>query len=173
VSTRWFVILGAAVWQGGEPSPAMRRRVAAALRAARGVEGARFLPTGGVGRHAPSEASVMARLLVEAGIEPERIVLEEQATDTLSSVARCVRILERDGDVAAVTVCTDAYHVARVRAVFRVFGVQTCAAPVRRAARALGARGYSWALAREVAGLPWDVALALAQRITRTTEDAE
>jgi vancomycin permeability regulator SanA len=167
MSTRWFVILGAAVWQGGEPSPAMRRRVAAALRAARGVEGARFLPTGGVGRYAPSEASVMARLLVEAGIEVERIVLEEQATDTLSSVVGCVRILERDGDIAAVTVCTDAYHVARVRAVFRVFGVRTAAAAAHGGARSLGTRRYTWALAREALGLPWDVALAVARRASR------
>jgi uncharacterized SAM-binding protein YcdF (DUF218 family) len=147
--------------------------VAAAVEAARGVEGARFLPTGGVGRHAPSEASVMARLLVEASVEPARIVLEEQAIDTLSSVVRCVRILEQHGGAAAVTVCTDAYHVVRVRAVFRVFGVQTRAAPVPRAARALGARRYGWALAREGVGLPWDVALALARRITRTSEGAE
>jgi vancomycin permeability regulator SanA len=166
MSTHWFVILGAAVWRGGEPSPAMRRRVAAALRAALGVESARFLPTGGIGRNPPSEAAVMQRLLLEAGIAAGRIVLEEQGTDTLSSVVACVRILEGSGDVASVTVCTDAYHVARVRAVFRVLGVRTEAAPARGTARLLGARRFGWALAREALGLPWDVALALAQRIT-------
>ena len=167
MSTHWFVILGAAVWRGGEPSPALRRRVAAALAAARDVPDARFLPTGGVGRHAPSEASVMQRLLREAGVAAERIALEEQGTDTLSSIVACVRILEAAGDVASVTVCTDAYHVARVRAVFRVLGVRTVAAPAHGAARALGARRYAWALAREALGLPWDVALALARRIRR------
>jgi vancomycin permeability regulator SanA len=167
VSTRWFVILGAAVWQGGEPSPAMRRRVTAALRAARGVEGARFLPTGGVGRHAPSEASVMARLLVEAGVERERIVLEEKATDTLSSVVLCMEILSRDGDIGSVTVCTDAYHVVRVRSIFRVLGVRADAAPAPGAAKPLGTPRYVWALTREAVALPWDVALAIALRINR------
>jgi len=171
MSTHWFVILGAAVWQGGEPSPAMRRRVAAAVEAARGVEGARFLPTGGVGRHAPSEASVMARLLVEASVEPARIVLEERGTDTFSSVVACVRILEDAGDVASVTVCTDAHHVARVRAVFRVLGVRTEAAPARGTASSLGSRRYTWALAREAVGLPWDVALAIARRASRVARD--
>ncbi len=167
MSTHWFVILGAAVWQGGEPSPAMQRRVAAAVRAACDVPTARFLPTGGVGRHAPSEASVMHRLLLEAGIAAECIVLEEQGTDTFSSVVACVRILEDAGDVGSVTVCTDAHHVARVRAIFRVLGVRTVAAPAHATARSLGMRRSIGALAREALGLPWDVALAIARRASR------
>jgi vancomycin permeability regulator SanA len=167
VSTDWFVILGAAVWRGGVPSPAMRRRVAAAISAARDVPEARFLPTGGVGRHPPSEASLMRQLLREAGIAPERITLEEQGADTLSSVVACARILADARDVASVTVCTDAYHVARTRAVFRVLGVRTLAAPAHGAAAALGARRYAWALAREALGLPWDVGLAMARRFGR------
>ncbi len=168
---QWFVILGAAVWRDGEPSPAMRRRVAAAIEAARDGRNARFLPTGGVGRNAPSEARVMQRLLLDAGIATERIVLEEQGTDTFSSVVACVRILEAAGDVASVTVCTDGYHVARARAIFRVLGVRTNAAPARRSARALGARRYARALAREALGLPWDVALAISLRISGVVRD--
>ena len=164
MSAQWFVILGAAVWRDGEPSPALRRRVETAIEAARGVPNARFLPTGGVGRHAPSEAAVMQRLLRDAGIAAERIVLEETGTDTLSSIAACVRILRATGDLDRVTVCTDSYHVARVRAVFRVFGMRTVAAPAYGAADALGPRRYAWALAREVLGVPWDVALAIAGR---------
>lgn len=167
MSTHWFVILGAAVWRDGVPSPAMRRRVAAAVAAARDVPGARFLPTGGVGRNPPSEASLMRQLLREAGVAPERITLEEQGTDTLSSVVACVRILADAGDVASVTVCTDAYHVARTRAVFRALGVRTLAAPACGAAAALGPRRYVWALTREALGTPWDVALAIALRISR------
>jgi vancomycin permeability regulator SanA len=165
VSAHWFVILGAAVWRGGAPSPAMRRRVAAALAAARDVPDARFLATGAVGRHPPSEASAMQRLLLDAGVAAERIALEELGTDTLSSIAACVRMLDAAGDVASVTVCTDAYHVARVRAVFRAFGVRTAAAPAHGAAQALGPPRYAWALMREALGLPWDVALAIVRRI--------
>jgi len=164
VSARWIVILGAAVWRGGEPSPALRRRVAAAIEAGREIPNARFLPTGGVGRSAPSEAAVMQRLLRDAGIPAERIVLEENGTDTFSSIVACVRILGNAGDVASVTVCTDSYHVARVRAVFRVFGVRTAPAPAYGAAGALGPGRYVWALVREALGLPWDVALAIARR---------
>ena len=164
MSARWFVILGAAVWRGGEPSPALRRRVGAAIEAARDFPNAHFLPTGGVGRHAPSEAVVMQRLLRDAGIAAGRIVLEETGTDTLSSVVACVRILEAAGGCDSVTVCTDSYHVARVRAVFRVLGVRTAAAPAHGAAGALGLRRYAWALTREALGVPWDVALAIARR---------
>ena len=164
MSVHWFVILGAAVWPGGEPSPALRRRVAAALAAARGVADARFLPTGGVGRHPPSEAAVMRALLLGAGVDERQIVIEEQGTDTFSSIARCVRIARAAGEPASVTVCSDGYHLPRCRLVFRALGVPTSGAPTRGAARALGARRLAWALAREIAATPWDVALALLAR---------
>lgn len=109
----------------------------------------------------------MQRLLREAGIAPERITLEEQGTDTLSSVVACARILADAGDVASVTICTDAYHMARTRAVFHALGVRTRAAPAHGAGSALGALRYAWALTREALGLPWDVALAIALRISR------
>jgi vancomycin permeability regulator SanA len=128
------------------------------------VPDARFLPTGGIGRNPPSEAAVMRRLLREAGIADERIVLEQTGTDTLSSVLACVRILRAAGEIASITVCTDSYHVARARAVFRASGMHTFASPAYGAARALGPGRYLWALTREALGLPWDVALALVRR---------
>jgi vancomycin permeability regulator SanA len=159
----WIVILGAAVWRGGAPSPALRRRVAAAVEASRAYPGARFLPTGAVGRHPPSEASVMRDLLVDAGIEPGRIVLEETGRDTLTSLVACARIVRAAG--GRVVVCSDAYHVPRCRLVLRALGMASDAAPARGAWRRLGAAGFARAVAREAAATPWDVALALAARL--------
>lgn len=157
------MILGAAVWRGGEPSPALRRRVGAALDAARALPNARFLPTGAVGRHAPSEASVMRRLLLEAGIAPERIVLEEQGDDTLSSLVHCARIVQAAGG-GALVLCSDAYHLPRCRLVVRALGLRSRSAPAHGALRDLPLRRLAWALARETAATPWDVALALRER---------
>jgi uncharacterized SAM-binding protein YcdF (DUF218 family) len=161
---RWFVIMGAAVRPGGAPSGALRRRVETALEAARGWPQACFLPTGAVGRHPPSEAAVMRELLVGAGVPPERIVLEEKGTDTLSSVVHCARILRAEPAPLRVSVCTHDYHLPRCRLLFRAFGLRVEGVPLRGARAALGTRRWLVALAREIAGSPWDLALALGRR---------
>jgi vancomycin permeability regulator SanA len=159
IGPRWLVVMGAAVWPGGEPSPALRRRVEAALEAARGDPVARFLVTGAVGHHPPSEARAMQALLVEAGIEPARIELEETGTDTLSSLVACARIVRAAG-ATSVTVCSDAFHVPRCRAVLRALGVASRAAPVRGFRHVRRSRRLL-VLAHEALATPWDVALAL------------
>jgi vancomycin permeability regulator SanA len=159
----WIVILGAAVWRDGAPSPALRRRVAAGARAAHAHPTVRLLPTGAIGRHPPSEASVMRQLLLEAGIDAARIALEEQGNDTLSSLRHCARIIgTHPGD--RIAVCSDAYHVPRCRAIFWALGVRSDALPARGALRALGARRFAIAVLREIAATPWDVGLALVAR---------
>jgi vancomycin permeability regulator SanA len=158
---RWIVVMGARVLPGGRPSGALRRRVAAALAAA--DAGTRFLVTGAVGDHPPSEARVMAELLRAAGVPPARIVLEETGTDTLSSLRACARLLRAAG-AREVVVCSDDYHLPRCRAVLRALGVRARGAPARGMRAAAGTLGWLWALVREAAGLPWDVALAALAR---------
>jgi vancomycin permeability regulator SanA len=162
-----FVILGAAVWPGGEPSRAMRRRVEAAVEAwrQRGGGEALFLPTGGVGRFGPSEASVMRDLLVEAGVDPARVVLEEQGTDTFSSLRGCAEILGRCGAPGAITLCTDAYHLLRCRTILRLLGVRVTSVAVAGSRAELGTWTWLRQWARELAGLPWDVLLAVWHRL--------
>lgn len=149
--------MGARVLPGGRPSGALRRRVAAAVAAA--GPATRFLVTGAVGGHPPSEARVMAELLRAAGVPEARIALEETGTDTLSSLIACVHILRVAG-ARDVVVCSDAYHLPRCRAVLRALGVRAGAAPAHGARAATGTLRWLWALAREAAGLPWDVCLA-------------
>jgi vancomycin permeability regulator SanA len=163
---RWIVVMGAQVLPGGRASGALRRRVAAAAAAA--DPATRFLVTGAIGEHPPSEARVMAALLRVAGVGEARIALEESGTDTLSSLVACVRLL-RDRGATQVAVCSDDYHLPRCRAVLRVLGVAAAPVPARGARAAGGAPRWLWALAREAAGLPWDVALAGWHRARRGT----
>lgn len=121
------VVLGAAVWAGGVPSHALRRRVAHGVALALEDEAQHLLVTGGVGRHAPAEARVMAALAREAGLSVERIVLEERATSTDESARFCAHLIAREG-FGPVTVVTDAYHVERTLLAFRQAGVEARAA---------------------------------------------
>ena len=88
-----ILIFGAAIRPDGQPSTTLRRRVETALNCAKTHPDARFIPTGGIGRYGPSEASVMAGMLRESGVGSERILLEETATDTLTSVRAIHRLL--------------------------------------------------------------------------------
>jgi uncharacterized SAM-binding protein YcdF (DUF218 family) len=140
-------------------------RVEAAVAFASRFATPRFVPTGGVGRHGPSEASVMAVLLEARGVSTERILLEETGTDTLSSVRAVAALLRRRGIVAPVFVATSLYHQPRCILLLRLMGVPARAAipPAVPAGTRWWRRCFWWL--REVPALPYDAALALFLRL--------
>lgn len=166
--TPWIVIMGAAVRPDGTPSGAMRRRVAGALEFARTLRRpAIFLPTGGVGRAGPAEAQVMGHLLRENGVAEERIVLEQDARDTLDSVENCAAILAAAVRGAPVYVVTDGFHLVRSVLLFRVYGVATRGVRIASARASAGWLRWLYYSLREVPAVPWDLALALVRRSRR------
>jgi len=126
-----IVILGAAVWPGGQPSPTLRRRIDEAVRQAAAHPAALVICSGGLGRHPPSEAEVMARGLRDSGIPAERILLEDASTSTLENAGLTAAILRERG-LTCILVVTSSYHVARARLTFRHFGITARGAPVGR-----------------------------------------
>lgn len=148
------VVLGAQVLPGGRPSGTLRARTlhAARLRAAGTV--ALLIPTGGIGEHPPSEAEVMARILRQAGVYEDDILLEEEARSTRES-ARLVAAMARERGIRNLLLVTDPLHCVRAVEAFRVEGFEAQASPVyssptwhRRGMR----RGQ---FAREVVALLW------------------
>ena len=162
-----ILIFGAAVRPGGKPSTTLRRRVEAALACAQGHPDARFIPTGAVGRHGPSEASVMAGLLTKSGVRSDRIMLEETGTDTLSSVRAIARLLRESGQRGRVMVATSPYHQPRCLLLLCLFGISArpCPFPPQPSSPSWGMRWY-WRL-REVPALPYDAVLAVWARLRR------
>ncbi len=113
-----MVILGAGV-NGTEPSLSLASRLEAALYYI-GQDPAQFpiVVTGSQGpNEAVSEAACMAQWLVEHNVDPERIVLEEQADTTKENVAFSQALLaERGVDRgAAVAIVSSDYHLCRAR----------------------------------------------------------
>lgn len=123
------LVLGAAVWADGQPSPTLRRR---ALRAAAlwhaGVPCA-IVCCGGVGRHAPSEAAVIAALLREAGVPPDALHLEAHSTTTEENIRNALPILRALG-VSEVRIVTDYWHAPRAVLLARCMGLRARAAAV-------------------------------------------
>ncbi|MCD8085493.1 MAG: YdcF family protein [Clostridiales bacterium] len=111
------VILGAAVWDG-EPSPVLNRRISAGAAWLTERPDVPVVVTGGVDTgETVSEAEVMAAVLEEDyGIDPDRIYLEEQATNTLENLTCTMALLEEEGLSADhLLVVSSAPHLARVR----------------------------------------------------------
>lgn len=157
-----FVIMGAAVWAGGQASNAMRRRVKGALASAHGNPRALFLVSGGVGKHLPAEADVMAALLAESGVAAPNILRESESTDTVQSVRNCVAILKQLPELGDVVVCSDVYHIPRCRWLFRLLGVRTLPGHVESGRRQNSLSRWIYYYVREIPAFPWDTLLTMA-----------
>ena len=118
-----IVVLGAAVWPGGQPSPALQRRVMHAVDLMQRGYAAHLLVTGGMGQYPPTEAEVMQRLAVAHGIASRCVLREEQATSTFESALLCCDIL-RQHRWSRVLVVTDRYHLPRALLAFRSCGIR-------------------------------------------------
>jgi len=148
-----IVVLGAAVWPGGQPSPALRRRVLHAVDLLQRGYASHLLVTGGVGTHPPAEAAVMQRLAVAHGIPRASIVQEDQATSTFESAWRC-RAMLWQRSWSRVLLVTDRYHLPRALLAFRSVGIRAVGSavpgkPARRLWRRLSYYG------RERLALAW------------------
>jgi uncharacterized SAM-binding protein YcdF (DUF218 family) len=157
-----IAIFGAAVRADGRPSQALLRRIGYGLEAAAAYPAARVLCSGGVGRAGPSEASIMAEALSANGMAPGRLILDEASLNTLQSVVATARAArEAEGPVV---VCSDAYHLPRIRMMLALLGVRSVAGPVVRGPRGPGWGPWLGMCLREAAAIPYDLTLVLAQR---------
>jgi vancomycin permeability regulator SanA len=156
--TSAVVIFGCAVLRNGEPSSMLRRRVDAAYAFER--ERPLYVPTGGVGRHGPSEARVMARLLRERGVSEDRIILEETGTDTLSSARAVTRLLR--GHLGPVYVASSGFHQPRCVMLLRLASLDARRSPPPPPAANAFQRWY-WRV-RELPAIPYDALLMLTGR---------
>ena len=117
-----IVVLGAAVWRGGCPSPSLRRRVSHAVELFRSGVSDNMLMSGGLGKYQPSEAVVMRALAVRSGVPETNIIIEDRSTSTFENVQNSVAIMTSNGWRSAIVV-TDVFHIPRSLYVFRSYGM--------------------------------------------------
>lgn len=169
-----LVIFGAAIRPDGQPSGTLRRRVDGACRLGRSLGDPLYLVTGGVGRYGPAEAIVMKAQLVAAEVPPDRVIVEDQGTDTLSSAIRCWRLLRGRRDLGRVFVCSSPYHIPRCRMLLRILGLPAVTAPMPGDRAALGTWKWLWYVFREMVAAPYDAFLLLLRKpfLTNTAANA-
>ncbi|MGB0697538.1 MAG: YdcF family protein [Rhodospirillaceae bacterium] len=120
-----ILVLGAKLAANGSAGPALRRRCALAVAQDQALGGGGLIiVSGGVtgGPNHPSEAAVMAGLLVEAGIEPGRILREAAARNTIENMVHSLGLL-RDLPAAQrpgrLLIVSDHAHLARAGIIAR------------------------------------------------------
>lgn len=139
------IVLGAAVWPGGVPSPTLARRAAAAATAYHTGRVGRIVVSGAEGENRPSEARVMARELRAAGVPDSAIIEEDQARNTWDNVANSLALLADD---APIVIVTDLYHQPRARiTAYRLGRRATSISPPLAGANL---RTQIWGLLREI-----------------------
>lgn len=113
----WCIVLGGGI-RNGRLSKTLQRRVDAAAGYLVRHSGARAVVTGGLeANETITEAEGMRRGLVEKGIDPARIYLEEEATSTWENLRYSMEIIFRSGGEPgkSVAVVTSEFHLFRVR----------------------------------------------------------
>lgn len=119
-----LIVLGAGL-HGDQLSWILAKRLELALHYLRAHPDCVAVVTGGQGPgETVTEASAMAKYLLARGIEPERIILEEQATNTIQNFVYSKALIdERFGGEAKTAFVTTGFHVFRAGRVARSQGL--------------------------------------------------
>ncbi len=110
-----MVVLGANLWDH-RPSPILQERLDTAADYWQEHPEMTIVVTGGMGDDEPcSEASAMAEALMNRGIPADRIILEEEAANTMQNLQFSKSLLEEQGySTENLLVVSSSSHLARV-----------------------------------------------------------
>ncbi|HBQ35408.1 MAG TPA: YdcF family protein [Rhodobacteraceae bacterium] len=113
------LVLGAAVWQGGLASPALKRRVLHAVGLFQNGQVAHIIGCGGVGRFGPSEAEVIKQICLQNGVPEMCISIEDNSTTTYENIKNALALVAGH----KVVIVTDKYHAPRAKMTARHLGL--------------------------------------------------
>ncbi len=107
------IVLGCMVLDG-EPSPMLALRIGRAEEYLSAHPGAVCVATGGQGeKEAMSEAECIRKYLVQYGIAPDRIYVEDTSTNTEENIRFAAQMIEENGLPKDVVVVSECYHIFR------------------------------------------------------------
>lgn len=118
----YLIVLGARI-RGETPSLALQYRLDKAYEYLNENKETKAVLTGGQGPgESITEAEAMKRYLLGKGIEGERLVLEDKATDTDENLAYAFKIIDEEKEDASITVVTSSFHVLRSKMIAKDLG---------------------------------------------------
>jgi hypothetical protein len=119
------VVLGCQV-RGEEPSLMLRRRLDVALSYLQEHPEVNCIVSGGQGRGEDvPESQVMKEYLVEHGIDPARILEEDQSTNTRENLENSFALIQQQGWEENIVIITDNFHQSRAGILARQINSET------------------------------------------------
>ena len=120
----YLIVLGAGV-NGNVPSLSLSDRLNAAWRYLQENPNTVAIVSGGQGEGENiTEAEAMRRWLENAGLPPERIILEPRATTTEENIAYSLEILRQRGEEdSRIAIASSEYHLFRAKCIARAQGI--------------------------------------------------
>ncbi|MGA8941271.1 MAG: YdcF family protein [Thermoactinomyces sp.] len=122
------IVLGAALWNQ-QPSPALKERLNLALKLYQENRVDYLILSGGLGNNGITEAEGMKNYLLERGVSPAHLILEDQSSNTRENLLNSKRILAKN-QWKTVTIITHDYHMVRALNYARQAGIHATASPV-------------------------------------------
>lgn len=117
-----IVVLGAAVWEEGKPSPVFGDRLNRAAELYRAGTAKKIIVSGGLGTNPPEEAEAGRMFLIKAGIPDGDIIREMQGMTTAEQAERVREICERE-NFKSVALVTSFFHEKRAVQIFENAGL--------------------------------------------------
>ena len=120
----YYLVLGAWV-NGRQPSRALRKRLDKALSCAKKNPAARLILSGGQGDDEEiSEAVCMRNYLTAAGVEEERLILEDRSTSTRENLLFSDQLTGCGSSMCGII--SNDFHICRVMKLAREAGYRDC-----------------------------------------------
>jgi uncharacterized SAM-binding protein YcdF (DUF218 family) len=153
-----IIVMGAAEYRG-RPSPVLRARLDHAVDLYRDHYARLIMTTGGAGGDpAFTEAEVGRSYLIDRGVPPERVVVENQGETTAQSLASAFEIMQRM-ELRSCIVVSDGYHIFRAKKYLQAEGLIVFGSP--RVSRPQSQFKEWWEYFRQAVGFAlWQIGLA-------------
>jgi len=111
VKPDYILVLGAGIYEDGRPTPTLEKRLLWSIDYAGMHTEANIVVSGGQGKNEPMpEARAMAEYLVNRGISPDRIIIEDKSTSTMENFKFTKELIDYSKKIVFVT---NDFHVFR------------------------------------------------------------
>ncbi len=118
------MILGGGIEPSGAPSDALADRLLVGERVSSALD-APMLLTGDGGRFRAAEIPIMWRWLLDRGVAPDRIVIDEEGFRTYESCRRASEVYK----LKRIVIITQRFHLGRAIYLCRSFGIEAYGVP--------------------------------------------
>lgn len=119
-----IMILGAGIEDENTPSDALMDRLIVGERVSRALEAPMML-TGDGGKFRRPETAVMSKWLLNRGVSPDRLIIDEEGYRTYESCKRAARVYR----IKRAVIVTQRFHLGRAIYLCRSFGIEVYGVP--------------------------------------------